>query len=217
MSDADKQTVMDTRKKNKAKGGTPHKRKVSDVSVQAQIADMKKSIVAAIKQGNASNDDDTSATDDSSVADNAGDSFGGRNKKKIRKGWRDVIVSTVQTKKLTEKKKVVTFDADTLFRSVVSVNKTSTRHTSSINKSSRKRHNRSHTATYGCMELDSHADTIVLGSNAILMQYTTRECDVSPYADSYEPIRNVPIVSGATAVTSSRTGMTYILVFNKAI
>ena len=85
MSDADKQTVMDTRKKNKAKGGIPTKRKVSDVSVQAQIADMKKYIVTAIKQGHASKDDDTATTDDSSVPDNAGDSFGGRNKKKARK------------------------------------------------------------------------------------------------------------------------------------
>ncbi|KAI2502905.1 hypothetical protein MHU86_11574 [Fragilaria crotonensis] len=82
MSDADKQTVMDTRKKNKAKGTTPSKRKVSDV--KSQLAELKKSI-AAIKLSNASKDDDTSATDDSSILDNAGDSFGGRNKKKARK------------------------------------------------------------------------------------------------------------------------------------
>lgn len=82
MSDADKQTVMDTRKKNKAKGTTPTKRKVSDI--KAQLAELKKSI-AAIKNSNASKDDDTSATDDSSMPDNAGDSFGGRNKKKARK------------------------------------------------------------------------------------------------------------------------------------
>lgn len=67
------------------------------------------------------------------------------------------------------------------------------------------------------MELDCHADTIVLGSNASIMSYTARECVVSPYADSYEPIRNVPIVSGATAVTSQSTGQTYILIFNEAI
>jgi hypothetical protein len=66
MSDADKQTVMDTRKKNKAKGTTPTKRKVSDV--MAQLAELKKSI-AAIKLSNASKDDNTSATDDSSVPD----------------------------------------------------------------------------------------------------------------------------------------------------
>ena len=39
MSDADKQTVMDTRKKNKAKGTTPTKRKVSDV--KTQLAELK--------------------------------------------------------------------------------------------------------------------------------------------------------------------------------
>ena len=85
-----------------------------------------------------------------------------------------------------------------------------------MNKRSRK-HNDSSDATYGRMELDSHADTIVLGSNAIITQYTTRECDVSPYADTYEPIRNVPIVTGATAITSSNSGLTYILIFNEAI
>ena len=65
--------------------------------------------------------------------------------------------------------------------------------------------------------MDSHADTIVLGSNAIILQYTSRECDVSPYADSYAPICDVPIVTGATAVTSAVTGETYILVFHEAI
>ena len=49
------------------------------------------------------------------------------------------------------------------------------------------------------------------------MQYTHCECDVSPYADSYKPIVDAPIVTGATAVTSSQTGLTYILIFNEAI
>jgi hypothetical protein len=83
MSDADKQTVMDTRKKNKAKGVTPTKRKVSDV--KAQLAKLKKSIAAIQLHKQTSKDDDVSTTDDSSVPDNAGDSFGGRNKKKSRK------------------------------------------------------------------------------------------------------------------------------------
>ena len=33
----------------------------------------------------------------------------------------------------------------------------------------------------GKVELDSHADTIVAGSNCVIMHYTGRECDVSPY------------------------------------
>ena len=127
-----------------------------------------------------------------------------------------MTVSTV-TKKLSEKE-VVTFQNDTLYTSVVSVNKTSQRRASSLNQSTlTRKHNDSSKVVYGRMELDSHADTIVLGNNAIIMHYTTRECDVAPYADTYEPIRNVPIVTGATAVTSAATGMTHILVFNEAI
>ena len=82
MSDADKQKVMDTKKKNKANGTTPTKRKVSDV--KAQLAELKRSI-AAIQLNKSAKDDDTSTTDDSSVPDNAGDAFGGRNKKKSKK------------------------------------------------------------------------------------------------------------------------------------
>ena len=84
MSDTDKETVMATRKANKAKGtyGTPTKRKVADV--KSQIADLKRA-VAALKLAKANMEDDTSATDDLSVPDNAGDAFGGRNSKKSRK------------------------------------------------------------------------------------------------------------------------------------
>jgi hypothetical protein len=68
MPDADKQTVMNTRKRNKVKGMTPTKRKVSNV--KAQLAELKRSI-AAIELSNASKGDDTSVTDDSSVLGNA--------------------------------------------------------------------------------------------------------------------------------------------------
>jgi hypothetical protein len=46
MSDTDKETVMATRKANKAKGtyGTPTKRKVADV--KSQIADLKRTVAA---------------------------------------------------------------------------------------------------------------------------------------------------------------------------
>ncbi len=70
---------------------------------------------------------------------------------------------------------------------------------------------------HGRNELDSHADTIVLGRNSVIIHYTGRECDVAPYSDSYEPMRNVPIVTGATAVTNTETGDTIILVFNEAL
>ena len=46
----------------------------------------------------------------------------------------------------------------------------------------------------GKVEPDSHADTIVAGSNCVVMYYTGRECDVSPYIQEYKPIQDVPIV-----------------------
>jgi Reverse transcriptase (RNA-dependent DNA polymerase) len=106
-----------------------------------------------------------------------------------------------------------------MLHAVVAANITMNRRASSIRKKSMlsRMSNDSPTPIYGRMELDSHADTIVLGRNAIVLQYTSRECDVSPYSDSYEPIRNVPIVKGATAITSAITGETLILVFNEAI
>jgi hypothetical protein len=90
----------------------------------------------------------------------------------------------------------------TFSTTVVSANITFNLHTSSIKNKSRL-HNDSSNVTYGRMELDSRADTIVLGSNAIITHYTNRERDVSPYADTYQPIKNVPIVLGATAVTNT--------------
>ena len=71
--------------------------------------------------------------------------------------------------------------------------------------------------TYGKCELDSHADSIVAGKNCIILSYTGKECDVSPYRDDYESIKNVPIVTAATAWQSPITGQTYILVLNEAI
>lgn len=66
------------------------------------------------------------------------------------------------------------------------------------------------------MKIDANADTIVLDSDANIMHYTNRECNISHYAVNDEPIWNVPIVTSAIA-TSSNSGMSYILIFNKAI
>ena len=67
------------------------------------------------------------------------------------------------------------------------------------------------------LELDSHADTIVCGSNCIVMHFTGKECDVSPYTDAYEAIKSVPIVQAATAYDNPETGETSILILNEAI
>ena len=73
------------------------------------------------------------------------------------------------------------------------------------------------TIVHGKCELDSHADTIVAGSNCAILNYTGKVCDVSPYRDDYDPVTNIPIVKAATAWQSPHTGQTYILVFNEAL
>ncbi|MFM8622587.1 MAG: hypothetical protein ACKOB3_04325, partial [Holophagaceae bacterium] len=69
----------------------------------------------------------------------------------------------------------------------------------------------------GQIELDSHADTCVLGANFVILSYTGRVCDVAPYSPEYDSIKNIPIVSGATAWTLPSTGETFILIINEAI
>jgi hypothetical protein len=84
MSDSDKQTVMDTRKKNKAKGLTPGKKKGGGNDLKVQFAEMKRTL-AAMQSKKPSKDADDDA-DDSDIAENAGDAFGGRRGKKQKKG-----------------------------------------------------------------------------------------------------------------------------------
>ena len=71
--------------------------------------------------------------------------------------------------------------------------------------------------TDGRIELDSHADTVVLGSNAVVLHYTGNECEVSPYSDEYEAISNVPVARGANLWTDKNDNQGYILVFNEAL
>ena len=71
--------------------------------------------------------------------------------------------------------------------------------------------------TSGRIELDSHADTIVLGSNCVVLHHTGKVCEVSPYSDDYEAIKNVPVVCGATLWTDTVDNQEYILVFNESL
>jgi len=62
---------------------------------------------------------------------------------------------------------------------------------------------------------DSHANTIVFGKNCVVLAFTRRQCDVSPYTDTYASIKSVPIAKAGTAWTSPESGTTFILVFNE--
>ena len=54
------------------------------------------------------------------------------------------------------------------------------------------------------------------GKNCIVTKYTGKTCEVSPYSDEYEPVKNVPVVQAATGFTSV-TGKEYIIIFNEAL
>lgn len=66
-------------------------------------------------------------------------------------------------------------------------------------------------------EADTNADTCCLGTNFIVLRYTNRVADVYPYDKSYDPIQDVPIITGATAWTDHSNGETYILIFHEAL
>ena len=66
-------------------------------------------------------------------------------------------------------------------------------------------------------ELDSHADTCVLGSNFKLIELTGEVVDVVPYHEEYDAKKDVPIVSAATAWTHTDTGETFILDYHQAL
>jgi hypothetical protein len=96
---------------------------------------------------------------------------------------------------------------------------TGRRHVSGFRAGKRKisAQGRGSTVVHSQLEMDSHADTIVCGSNSVIMHYTGKECDVSPYTEAYEAIKSVPIVQAATAYDNTDTGETTILILNKAI
>ena len=71
--------------------------------------------------------------------------------------------------------------------------------------------------SHGRIELDSHADTVVLGSNCVVLHHTGKVCEVSPYTDEYDAITDVPVVRGATLWMDQHTNNEYILVFNEAL
>jgi hypothetical protein len=71
--------------------------------------------------------------------------------------------------------------------------------------------------TKGRCELDSHADTCVVGSNFRAWEFTGITCDVSPFTEEYEAMKDVPIVTAATAWTNDDTDEAFILIFHQVL
>ena len=73
------------------------------------------------------------------------------------------------------------------------------------------------TGNQGACELDSHADTVVAGSNMVMLPNgdTKQRVTVSGYSPDLPVMENIPIASCATAYSSPDTGEVFILVFIK--
>ena len=68
----------------------------------------------------------------------------------------------------------------------------------------------------GQTALNSHADTTVADQKYVPICHTERSCDVAPFSDTYEPMKDVAVISAATGITST-TGRQYILVFHECL
>ena len=71
----------------------------------------------------------------------------------------------------------------------------------------------------GTIELDSHADTFVGGSNCVMLPDTETgdKATVYSFSDESRPFREIPIGSLATAWVDPKTSETVILVFNEGL
>ena len=66
------------------------------------------------------------------------------------------------------------------------------------------------------MELDTHADTTVLGANCLIIQDFNQTVSVSGW-NAADGSTNCPTVSGVVAYDHPYTGITYMLVWHQAI
>ena len=75
-----------------------------------------------------------------------------------------------------------------------------------------------HQDANNCVELDTHADTCVAGSNTVVLDLTGKSVSVSPFCETeYNSIEDVPIATVATAYDCPVTGRVYVLVINEAL
>lgn len=66
-------------------------------------------------------------------------------------------------------------------------------------------------------ELDSHADSPVLGKHASILFQTDKTISVAPFSDSLGILPEVPVAHGAVAYDCPYSGQTFILVINNAL
>jgi hypothetical protein len=67
------------------------------------------------------------------------------------------------------------------------------------------------------LDLDSHANTSVIGANCRVIPYTDKSCQVAPYQPDYATMQDIPIVQAGTAYDDLYTGGKFILVINQGL
>ena len=60
--------------------------------------------------------------------------------------------------------------------------------------------------------MDTHADTCVAGKNWAVLTYSDVVCEVQPFTDKYDSIKEVPIVTACTVWTDQNSGKEHLLV-----
>ena len=66
-------------------------------------------------------------------------------------------------------------------------------------------------------ELDSHANMVVVGMHAYILNYTGLNAEVSPFTSSYDALKNIPIIDAIIEYDYSLYGKTYLLVCHNAL
>jgi hypothetical protein len=60
--------------------------------------------------------------------------------------------------------------------------------------------------TIGRNEMDTHTDTCCAGANWRLLNFTNEVCEVTPFLDLYEPVKEVMVARCSTIWMSPNTG-----------
>ncbi len=73
------------------------------------------------------------------------------------------------------------------------------------------------TVKIGKAELDSHADTCGVHDMALVLEYTNQVAEVLGFANSMEPLQDIPIVKAALAYNHPVTGEVFVSIINQAL
>ena len=73
------------------------------------------------------------------------------------------------------------------------------------------------TESFGRSELDSHADMCGVTELARILEYTNQVVEVTGFVNSFQPLKDKPIVKAAVAYDHPETGEIIVLILNQAL